>query len=355
MTAPKVSVVMTVYNTADYLPQSVNSILSQTYSDFEFIIVDDGSTDETPSILAAFEDSDARIKVYTNASNLSVPASTNRGFALARGEYIARMDGDDIASPLRFEKQVALLDETPNLVVVGAGYQEIDSAGRVRKTDCEHSSNALIQWRAVFRMPLLHSSLMFRRDAIITNELTFDPDFDGAADFEFTQRLLQAGNATVIAEPLMQYRMHPQNVSTRKRDKQCNAAVRACLKETTRQFPELDIEQMRRLFQFLHVDTPVSAEETSSACTAMQCIHSAFAAKCNLSGDEIRQQESLATRWIMMAILRSQRKDNLAAALMRLLSAKRHRLGVLSESIRYLISRTPRLKVPTRFSGALQK
>ncbi len=110
---PKLSVVMPLYNAARYLRPAIESILNQTYTDFEFIIVDDCSTDETPAILDSYPD--PRIVRLRNPQNLGIVGALNRGLEAARGQYIARMDGDDIALAERFAQQVAWLDAHPNI------------------------------------------------------------------------------------------------------------------------------------------------------------------------------------------------------------------------------------------------
>src|SRR6476646_1873373 len=128
---PPISVVMAVYNSEQTAPESIESILQQTFSDFEFIIVDDGSTDSTGEILHAYARLDNRIKLYTQ-ENLGLIASLNRHCRLAKGRYIARMDADDVSSPDRFEKQFGFLEAHPEIGVLGTWIQDIgrkDSQG----------------------------------------------------------------------------------------------------------------------------------------------------------------------------------------------------------------------------------
>lgn len=124
---PKVTVLMSVYNGERYLNEAVDSILSQTFTDFEFLIIDDASTDRTPEILRGYDD--PRIRIVTNEENLGLTKSLNKGLALARGEYIARMDADDISLPKRLEKEITFLDAHPNIALVGTSYQKIDHEG----------------------------------------------------------------------------------------------------------------------------------------------------------------------------------------------------------------------------------
>ena len=112
---------MPAYNAEKYINEAIDSILAQTFTDFEFIIIDDGSTDSTCAIVESY--SDSRIRFFKNEHNLGVAATLNRGLDLARGEYIARMDADDISLPTRFEKQAAYMDSHPDVVVCGTGVE----------------------------------------------------------------------------------------------------------------------------------------------------------------------------------------------------------------------------------------
>lgn len=123
---PKISVVMSVYNGERYLGEAVESIFNQTFSDFEFIIINDGSTDRTPEILTEIDDPRAKV---INQPNRGLTASLNRAIRLAKGEYIARMDADDISEPTRLERQVEVLDRDPDVVLVACWYEVIDEKG----------------------------------------------------------------------------------------------------------------------------------------------------------------------------------------------------------------------------------
>ena len=127
---PKVSVVMSVYNGAISLDESMRSILAQTFTDFELIVINDASTDTTASILKGYEARDPRVKVVTNEHNLGLTKSLNKGAGMAKGEYIARMDADDVACPQRFAKQVAFLDTHTEYGLVGTWADVIDDTGK---------------------------------------------------------------------------------------------------------------------------------------------------------------------------------------------------------------------------------
>jgi glycosyltransferase involved in cell wall biosynthesis len=301
---PKVSIVMTAYNAEKYVRAALDSILAQTFRDFEFIIVDDGSTDATPDILATYARSDPRVRILRNEKNLSVPASANRGFAAARGDYIARMDADDVSFPERLEKQVAFLDAHPDFIMVGSGFQEIDGDGDASRSDCEINTAYECAWTALFRMPVIHSSLMFRREDILKHGIEFDAAYDGAADFEFVQKLLRHGKGCALPHIHIQYRMHPDNVSTRKAEKQRRAARAASIKEAAHRFPDISERLFEDLFDFLHASSVLSAPETSAAISALDALTERFCESQKLGLREQRRVRALAARWLVAAAMR---------------------------------------------------
>lgn len=162
--SPKVSVVMSVYNGAPFLRQAVESILAQTFEDFEFIIIDDGSTDNTARILKEF--SDPRIRIIENSRNEGLTRSLIKGCALARGKYIARMDADEVSYPTRFDRQVEFLETHPDYAVVGTQCRYIDSKGTVRATSDYLCSDEEIKQDVWRRTPFAHASTMFVRERI---------------------------------------------------------------------------------------------------------------------------------------------------------------------------------------------
>ncbi|MBZ0310357.1 MAG: glycosyltransferase, partial [Anaerolineae bacterium] len=128
---PEISVVMSVYNGEAYLKQAVESILNQTFPDFEFIILNDCSIDRTANILQDYAERDSRIKILHNEQNLGLTASLNRGLRAAQGAYIARQDADDISLPTRFAEQVHFLNQNPDVVLVSGNIEQINAAGQV--------------------------------------------------------------------------------------------------------------------------------------------------------------------------------------------------------------------------------
>lgn len=218
---PPVTVLMTVYNGSTYLPQAVESVLNQTFTDFEFLIIDDGSTDESVACIRSYGDS--RIRLVCNESNLGQAGSLNRGLELARGKYIARMDQDDICLPDRLQKQVDFLDRRPDITVVATWIYMIDSDGRktgpwgVKMDDYGTFVSSLLMAQGC---PFCHPSIMFRREAV-SHVGGYDETFAPCEDFELWVRLAMSQyKACIIPEPLLMFRLHKEQQSLTKMDAQ---------------------------------------------------------------------------------------------------------------------------------------
>lgn len=210
--APRVSVVMSVFNGERFLAECIVSILAQTYDDFELIIIDDGSTDSTPTILASFVRADDRVRVMRNAGNSGIPVSVNRGLDAAAGELVARMDADDVSPPHRLQVQVAYLDAHPDVAAAGSRYEEFTTDVNVR-TPGRIPAGGLRGGNP----PFPQSSMLARRTAI-TAAGAYDPRFNVAEDHDLFLRMAHAGcRFAVLDDTLLHRRLHDDNVSRRRR------------------------------------------------------------------------------------------------------------------------------------------
>lgn len=224
MLTPKISVLMPVFNGERYLREAVESILNQTLTDFEFIIIDDGSTDRSIEILSAY--TDPRLKIIRNQANIGVSQSLNKGLDLALGEYIARMDSDDISLPERFARQVAFMDSHPEIAVCGTWVTMIDAAGRVVRSRPTPTGQELElnYWRS---NPIIHPSVLIRASQL--GELRYDDQILYAQDFDLWFRMKSKYRLDNLPEYLLLYRMHKENITKSK-----NAAQRASAYEIFR-------------------------------------------------------------------------------------------------------------------------
>ncbi|MEA3377268.1 MAG: glycosyltransferase [Chloroflexota bacterium] len=209
---PRISVVMAVYNAGEYLRQSIDSILEQTYRDFEFLIIDDGSTDDTGQILASYDD--PRTVILGNEQNRGLAASLNRGLAVAGGEYVARQDADDVSYPRRLAKQVAYLDAHPEAGVVGTTTEWIDENDDVLQVWHQPTENGAIQETLLKYCCLIHGSTMYRRRCF--EEMGgYDPAMRTGQDYDFWLRVSEAWDLANLPDVLYRYRWHDAMTSER--------------------------------------------------------------------------------------------------------------------------------------------
>jgi len=221
MSIPRVSVLMSVYNGARYLAEAIDSILGQTFADFEFIIIDDGSTDATNDILRTY--SDARICVLHNPKNLGLTRSLNHGLSVAQGEYVARMDADDISLPERLQKQVSFLDAHPMTAMVGSAYYQIDANGSLIGTatlPCDYQD---IKEQLLYRCCFCHGATMFRRNAV-RQVGNYREEFYAAQDWDLWVRLNEDYQLANLPDILYKLRIGTHSISVQKRNIQRRAA-----------------------------------------------------------------------------------------------------------------------------------
>lgn len=210
---PLVSVIMTVYNGEPYLQEAIQSILSQTYENLEFVIVNDASTDKTPQILTQAKSKDTRIKVLNNSKNLGVAASLNNGIKASTGQFIARMDSDDIAHPARLKHQVHYLKKHPDIYLVGTSSIFINSKGDPIRSINVLTGPDLIKEKLVKNNQFVHPSIMFRntRDVFYRNKFRYSQDYDFFLNLLSTGKKLDNLNV-----PLMYYRIDGESISNSK-------------------------------------------------------------------------------------------------------------------------------------------
>lgn len=211
MSAPRVSVILPVYNGAEFLEESLDSVLKQTFRDFEVLVIDDASTDDSVGIARGFRD--PRVCVIRHDQNMRVPETLNHGLELARGEFIARMDADDICAPRRFELQVDLLDLHPEIGICGGWVRLFGGAANLTRK-YPVSPDAVEAFRH-FNCPFGHPTVMLRRGLLEANELRYDPKAAAVEDFELWTRLLKSTRGANLPEVLLEYRLHKASVTSR--------------------------------------------------------------------------------------------------------------------------------------------
>lgn len=217
---------MAAFNAERYLAEAVASILAQTMRDFEFIIVDDGSTDRTPELLHQFAGQDPRVKILRQA-NRGLTCSLNAAARTARGELLARMDADDIAEPDRFERQASFLSQPDDCVALGTSLVLIDPDGEtLAEQIAPIGHEAILDQLLHGKGAIPHSSAMIRRSAF-EKVGGYREQFAAAQDLDLWLRLADIGRLANLPEPLLRYRLHADSVTTRKRELQLSCAQQA--------------------------------------------------------------------------------------------------------------------------------
>lgn len=213
MTAfPKVSIILPVYNGEKYLGESMESILAQTYNNFELLIINDGSKDGSLSIIKKYKDK--RIKVYTQ-KNQGLAATLNRGIKLAKGEYLARQDQDDLSLPSRLDKQVNYLNNNPRCGLVGTWSEIINENGTTTGYYHRHpAENDILKIELLFDNPFVHSSVMLRKDVFKkVNGYATNNNWQPPEDYELWSRIARYYNIGNIPVVLHKYREVPGSMS----------------------------------------------------------------------------------------------------------------------------------------------
>lgn len=211
---PEISVIIPVYNAASFLYESIESILNQTFSDFELIILNDKSTDGSLEIIKSFQSKDNRIIIIDKEQNVGPANLRNEGINAAKGTYIALMDADDIALPTRFEKQIAVLKNNPEIGVCGTWFTFF---GSKKDKIIKHNTNP-----DAIKVSFLHScnignpTVMFKKEVL--GDLKFDNEYVPVEDYDLWSRLLAKTNFYNIPESLLNYRQHNNNISKTKID-----------------------------------------------------------------------------------------------------------------------------------------
>ena len=210
---PTVSVVMTVFNTERYVGEAIESVLAQSYADFEFIIIDDGSTDRSPTILRSYANRDQRIRLVSRP-NTGIVEAANEGIGLARGKYLARMDSDDVCLPRRFATQTRYLDEHPECVLVGSRVVVVDPYGSPVFTSGQKLTHEAIDAELLTSgggWAVVQPSAMMRTEAV-RRVGAYRGRHNVSEDHDLFLRLAEVGKVANLAEPLLHYRRHYQSV-----------------------------------------------------------------------------------------------------------------------------------------------
>lgn len=207
---PKISVLMPAYNCESTIVEAIESILKQTFDDFELIIINDGSTDKTLEKIKQF--SDRRIKIINNEHNFGIIKSLNIGLSVALGEYIARMDSDDISMPNRLEKQIKYLDTHKDTILLGTGRMIFGEGIKSNKQSYPESDEDIRAY-AFIANPFIHPALMFRR-TVIDSGIVYKKEYKYIEDYKLILDVMSLGKVHNLPEVLIKYRLSLQQISS---------------------------------------------------------------------------------------------------------------------------------------------
>ncbi len=218
---PAISVIMPVYNARPFLKKAINSILHQTFHDFEFLIFDDGSNDGSVDVLSNFKD--ARIKLFKSDSNKGYLIHLNVGLSLARGRYIARMDADDIAYPEKLKQQFQFMEANETIGLLGTSYREFGEKENIKHVPERHEDlKLLLLWKNVY----CHSTVMIRKSVLTLNGLNYESDYYTSEDYRLWSKISSVSKIAGLDIPLLDYRVHSESISSAKKDFQRSVAKR---------------------------------------------------------------------------------------------------------------------------------
>jgi len=220
---PRIGVIMPVYNTEKYVAEAIESILNQTFTDFELIIINDCSTDRTPEIIAEYALKDQRIRLINNPQNSGPAKSRNDGILQSHGIYIALMDADDISHPDRLEKQVAYLDHHQEVMVLGSSVQKIDSAGNPLEIWRLPVQDRIIRWHILFRnSKVFCNPAIMHRKTLFNIMAMYNKELKSFIDSELWTRIFDHKDIDLANSPenLLDYRVHSDSITFRRSEEQ---------------------------------------------------------------------------------------------------------------------------------------
>ena len=246
---PFITVLLPVYNCEKYIAEAIDSILQQTYTHFELLIIDDCSTDATLQICKSFQDE--RIVIIEKEKNSGYTNSLNYGIGIAKGKYIARMDGDDISLPTRFEKQVAFLESNEDVILCGTAFSIMGSNKSIAVPEFHEN----IKGKLLFGNCIGHPTVMLRKSTLINNSILYDIEMEPAEDYDMWSRLIDLGILYNIQEPLLLYRVHNNQVSSIRNaiQKQKTTAIKIkLLQKINIIFTEDELNAYKKIIELTH-------------------------------------------------------------------------------------------------------
>jgi glycosyltransferase involved in cell wall biosynthesis len=305
MTAPLVSVVMPVYNGERFVVEAVRSIVAQTFADFELLVVDDGSTDGTPELLAAEQARDPRLVVHRQPSNQGFLAALTTGCTLARGELIARMDADDISLPTRLERQVAFLQANPAVGVVGSAIQFVDDRGARGRIKSYPIGGGLAAWSMLFFNSLVHPSVMLRRAALEAAGGYPAGCAGGTEDYALFLELSWKSRIANVADVLLLYRVWGGNMTKTRWEAQERDATRLLQEFVQRTFDlTLTADNVLALRGLSRNDYPKTSRDVRTLAALIERLRAEYTKSPRLTGVDRKEiKKDAGVRLLLLSAL----------------------------------------------------
>ncbi len=288
MTAPALSVLMPAYNGAALIAETIESVLAQSFADFELIVVDDCSTDDTWDVLQRF--ADPRIRLLRAAENGGPVLARNQAFAQVRGRYVAGLDQDDLCAPDRFARQVAYLDAHPQVALVASDCMLLSEGVTSPWPGPRDLSPAVIDWLLMVQNPLVWSSVMLRAEAARRLAPFERPEIRYAEDFDLYHRIRAFGTVARIEAPLLVYRCHPGGASKKFREAMAASAARVLAERYAPLFGDAAPDRAALVVRHLMARDPVPDLPTLAQVLAtLDALHCRFVASRALDADTRRR------------------------------------------------------------------
>jgi glycosyltransferase involved in cell wall biosynthesis len=298
---PKLSVLMPIYNGEKFLRATLDSLMHQSYRDFEIVAVNDGSTDNSRELVRSYED--ARIRLIDNPRNLGQTTSLQVALDSARGEYVARQDQDDVSMPDRFAKQVAFLDQHSEAGALGTSYCVIDETGKALPGTAVFyppETRAEMAWKLLWTDRLVDSSVMFRR-SLAVNLGGYNRSYRYAQDYDLWVRMSFAAGIARLPDVLLQLRIHSSNASSRFAKAQ-DQEVCAILRESlTRFVPVLSLAEAACIWRVDTLNRPESRADVLFTANIIESVFKVFQSGVNRS-DLPSIKKAFAEKLIKLAI-----------------------------------------------------
>jgi glycosyltransferase involved in cell wall biosynthesis len=329
---PQVSVIMPIYRENPFYGQAISSILAQTCTPLELIVICDEPTEAARKDLEGFRDRDNRVVLRFNTPGIGLVGSRNTGIRLARGRYLNPMDSDDVSRPERLERQVAFLDSHPEIGLLGTGIEYIDGRGDPVRSVEAIMNPASLKWALFFENPFCQSSVLIRRQ-ILDQSGWYDEARPLAEDYDLWIRLAAVTGIRILPQVLMQYRVHESNISAERKtalDRESSDLNSTLIGRYFEGFSDDDIAAFQHLF--LRQDLP-SKTEVQRLRSMLESMLSEFIQRERPSEQEVREiLRHLGLQYLILAYLSRQASPHQALGLLR--AAFRCRRGLPIDILR---------------------